>query len=98
MELSQLEFEIKDNTISLVNEAGEGIIINIPENLDEHLSEGLEILSQVILSELPDSIDFDHTHSWDWTSFAPHIPPAAAQDRAGEHHQGLGRSARSRPG
>ena len=75
VELSQLEFEIKDNTISLVNESGEGIIINIPENLDEHLSQGLEILSQVILSELPDSIDFDHGHGWDWSGFAPHKPP-----------------------
>ena len=72
MELSDLEFEIRDNTISLVNEAGEGIIINIPENLDEHLSEGLEILSEIILSELPDSIDFDHGHGWDWSGFAPH--------------------------
>jgi hypothetical protein len=70
-ELSELEFEIKDNTISLVNEAGEGIIINIPENLDERLSEGLEVLSKVILSELPDSIDFDDTGSWDWSGFAP---------------------------
>jgi hypothetical protein len=75
LELSRLEFEIKDNRISLVNEAGEGIIINIPENLDEHLSEGLEILSQVILSELPDSIDFDQSQGWDWSGFAPDIPP-----------------------
>ncbi|MCK9995687.1 MAG: hypothetical protein KAH56_05315 [Candidatus Krumholzibacteria bacterium] len=75
VELSNLEFEIKDNTISLVNEAGEGIIINIPENLDEHLSEGLEILSRIILSELPDSIDFDSGHGWDWSGFAPHAPP-----------------------
>ena len=72
VELSSLEFEIRDNTISLVNEAGEGIIINIPENLDEHLSEGLEILSRIILSELPDSIDFDQGHGWDWSGFAPH--------------------------
>lgn len=76
VELSELEFEIKDNTISLVNEAGEGIIINIPENLDERLSEGLELLSQIILSELPDSIDFDHGHGWDWSGFAPHTPAA----------------------
>jgi hypothetical protein len=75
VELSQLEFEIKDNTISLLNEAGEGIIINIPENLDEHLSEGLEILSQLILSELPDSIDFDHSRGWDWSGFTPQAPP-----------------------
>ena len=75
VELSQLEFEIKDNTISLVNEAGEGIIINIPENLDERLSEGLEILSKVILSELPDSIDFDHSQGWDWSGFMPHAQP-----------------------
>lgn len=75
VELSQLEFEIKNNTISLVNESGEGIIINIPENLDQHLSEGLEILTQVILSELPDSIDFDHSEGWDWSGFAPDVPP-----------------------
>jgi hypothetical protein len=75
IELSELEFEIRDNTISFVNESGEGIIINIPENLDEHLSEGLEILSQVILSELPDSIDFDQSRGWDWSGFAPHKPP-----------------------
>jgi hypothetical protein len=72
VELSNLEFEIRDNTISLVNEAGEGIIINFPENLDEHLSEGLEILSQIILAELPDSIDFDPGHGWDWSGFEPH--------------------------
>jgi hypothetical protein len=74
VELSDLEFEIKDNTISLVNEAGEGIIINIPEDLDEHLSEGLEILSQIILSELPDSMDFNHDTDWDWSGFAPAAP------------------------
>jgi len=74
-ELQKLEFEVKGNTISFVNEAGEGIVINIPENLDEHLSEGLEILSKVILSELPDSVEFDQNKSWDWSRFAPHAPP-----------------------
>ncbi len=77
LELSSLEFEIRDNTISLVNESGEGIIINIPENLDEHLSEGLEILSEIILAELPDSIDFDPGHDWDWSGFAAHKAPKA---------------------
>jgi len=74
-EISQLELEISDNTISLLNESGEGIIINIPENLDEHLSEGFHVLTQMILSELPDSIGFDGAQGWDWTDFIPE-PPA----------------------
>jgi hypothetical protein len=74
-EMSQLEFEISNNTISLVNEAGEGVVITIPENLDERLSEGFQMLSEVILSELPDSIDFDQNSGWDWSSFVPKAPP-----------------------
>jgi hypothetical protein len=73
-QLSRLEFEVSNNTISLVNELGEGVVITIPENLDDELSEGFQILSQVILSELPDSIDFDRTQSWDWSEFIPEAP------------------------
>ncbi len=50
-ELSRMEFEIKDNRISLVNESGEGIIINVPEDLDEQLSQGIEAITKIILSE-----------------------------------------------
>ncbi len=74
-EMSRMEFEIKDNRISLVNEAGEGIIINVPENMDEQVSEGIEALTRIILSEMPDSIDFDHSKKWDWSRFRPE-PPA----------------------
>ena len=56
-ELGQMDLEIVDNRISLLDERGEGIVINIPENLDEHLSEGLNVLSKIILSELPDSLE-----------------------------------------
>lgn len=58
-ELGQMDLEIVDNQISLLDEEGEGIIINIPENIDEQLSQGLNVLSQIILSELPDSVRFD---------------------------------------
>jgi len=76
-ELARMEFEIKDNRISLVNESGEGIVINIPENMDEHVSQGIEAITKIILSELPDSVDFDHTQSWDWSRFRPEPPPPA---------------------
>ncbi len=74
-ELSRMEFEIKDNRISLVNDAGEGIVINVPENLDEQVSEGFEAITKLILSEMPDSVDFDHSKKWDWSRFRPE-PPA----------------------
>ena len=74
-ELSRLEFEIKDNRISLVNEAGEGIVINVPQDLDKRVSEGIEAITKVILSELPDSVDFDHSKKWDWNRFRPEPPP-----------------------
>jgi hypothetical protein len=76
-EMSRMEFEIKDNRISLVNEAGEGIVINVPEDLDAQVSEGIEAITKVILSELPDSIDFDHSKKWDWNRFQPKAPPPA---------------------
>jgi len=75
-ELSRMEFEIKDNQISLVNEAGEGIVINVPEDLDEQVSQGIEAITRIILSELPDSIDFDHSKKWDWNRFRPEPPPS----------------------
>jgi hypothetical protein len=74
-EASRLEFEVRDNTISLLNESGEGIVINIPENLDEQLSEGFQVLSEMILNELPDSVDFDAGQGWDWSNFIPEPPP-----------------------
>lgn len=77
-ELSRLEFEIKDNRISLVDESGEGIVINVPEDLDEHVSEGIEALSRIILSELPDSASFDAARKWDWHRLRPE-PPAPAR-------------------
>ncbi len=64
-ELGRLDLQIKNNQISLLNESGEGIVINIPENLDSHISEGLNAVSKIILSELPDSLHVDR--NWNWT-------------------------------
>lgn len=72
-ELRQLEFEVKDNRISLVDGAGDGIVINVPENLDERVSRGLEALSEAILKELPDSSGGGHRLSW--SSFLPITEP-----------------------
>lgn len=75
-ELSRLDLKIHDNHISLLNEAGEGIVINIPENLDKNISEGLNAITQLILSELPDSISFDSHKTWNWSGFTtPPAPP-----------------------
>ncbi|MBK7771006.1 MAG: hypothetical protein IPI48_10960 [bacterium] len=52
-ELRKLEFEVKDNRISLVDGAGDGIVIAIPENLDERVSQGLEALTPAILGNCP---------------------------------------------
>ncbi|MFT5232259.1 MAG: hypothetical protein ACI9UQ_000278 [Candidatus Krumholzibacteriia bacterium] len=76
-ELAELEFEIKDNRLSLVNEEGEGIVINLPEDLDEQMSQGIQAITQLILAET-DSIDFDHAKDWDWNRFRPK-PPEAPQ-------------------
>ena len=72
-ELGQLDLEISENRITLLDAEGEGIIINIPENLDEQLSQGLNVLSQLILSELPDSVQFDKDfgEGWQGISFNP---------------------------
>ena len=66
-ELSDLEFQIEDNTISLLDESGAGIIIRIPEDLDEQLSKGLEAVTEMVLREFPDSLNFGgQEHRWVW--------------------------------
>ena len=76
-ELSRLDLAIEDNRISLTDEAGEGIIINIPENLDEHLGLGLKTISRAILSQLPDTLGLGDEDSWDWRStFEAPSPPS----------------------
>jgi len=73
-QVSELEFQIEGNRISLINDAGEGIVINIPENLDEQLSQGFHVLSEMILKDLPDSVDLESTHRWNWSNFIPEAP------------------------
>ncbi len=65
-ELGRMELEIADNRISLLDDAGEGIVIDIPENLDEQLSQGFELLQQIILSEMPESQRDNIRRSWSW--------------------------------
>ncbi len=64
-QIGRMDLEIKDNRISLLDDQGEGIVINIPENLDEHISQGLNTLSRIILSELPDSAG-SRGGDWNW--------------------------------
>jgi hypothetical protein len=65
-ELSNMELEIINNRISLLDDQGEGIVIDIPENLDEQLSQGFELLQKIILSELPESQNEEIRNSWSW--------------------------------
>lgn len=74
-EISEHELEIRDNTISFLNESGEGFVFNIPENIDEHLSEGLHVITEMLLNDAGDSVDFDTGQGWDWTNFIPEAPP-----------------------
>ena len=67
-ELGEMELEIVNNRISLLDEQGEGIVINIPENLDEQLSKGFEILQEIILSDMPESQSEKIRQSWSWGS------------------------------
>lgn len=79
-ELGQLEFNVKDNHISLVDGAGDGIVIAIPENLDERVSQGLEALTQALLKEMPDSSGTDSERRLSWSSFFP-MPEAPEPPR-----------------
>jgi len=75
-ELSKLEFNVKDNHISLVDGAGDGIVIAIPENLDERVSQGLEALTQALLKEMPDSSGTGTSgRRLSWSSFIPVSKP-----------------------
>ena len=74
-ELSRMEFQVKDNTISLLDDAGEGIVITIPDNLDEQLSQGFHALSEIILSELPDTVRVDAQRHLTWLGQRPPRPP-----------------------
>lgn len=78
-ELGRMEFEVRDNTISLLDEAGEGIVITIPENLDEQLSEGFHALSEIILSELPDTVRMDAQRHLTWLGKKPPKAPGSAR-------------------
>jgi len=74
-ELGRMELEIQDNTIRLVDERGDGIIIRIPENLDETLSEGLQAVTRMVLENLPDTLSVpDESRTWSWSRFGVPAP------------------------
>jgi hypothetical protein len=57
-ELSELDLDIDDQTISLRDRDGGGIEINIPEDLGEQISKGISSITQVILDDLPDTLSW----------------------------------------
>lgn len=65
-QLSKMELEVANNRISLLDEKGDGIVIDIPENLDQQISQGFDVLQKAILSEFPDAPEGVKRHSWTW--------------------------------
>lgn len=61
-ELSDLDLNIDDQTISLRDADGEGIEIRIPEDLGEQISRGISSITTAILNELPDTLSFRPGH------------------------------------
>ncbi len=74
-ELGEMELEIVNNRISLLDDDGEGIVIDIPENLDEQLSQGFEILQQIILNDMPEEQSEKIQQSWSWGLGKPAAEP-----------------------
>ncbi len=56
-ELGELQLELDDNSIQLTGPDGD-FTIDIPEDLGARISEGLSAITQEILDDLPDSLDF----------------------------------------
>jgi hypothetical protein len=75
-ELSHLEFEISDNMISLLDESGEGIVINIPEDMDDHVKEGIESITRIVLAQLPDTVGVEPGINWNWHGGHEEAPSA----------------------
>ncbi len=65
-ELGEMELEISNNRISFLDPTGEGIVIDVPENLDEQISQGFQILQEVILQDMPDDTRREVRRSWNW--------------------------------
>ncbi len=78
-ELSELDLDIDDQTITLRDKDGGGIEINIPEDLGEQISRGISSITQVILSELPDTLSWSTGHR-EWQQFLQvETPPAPSR-------------------
>jgi hypothetical protein len=75
-ELSDLDLDIEDQTISLRDRDGGGVQINIPEDLGEQISKGISSLTEVILNELPDTISWSgEAEAWPEVFKAPERRP-----------------------
>lgn len=74
-ELNELQVEVRDNTIFFSNPSGD-LRISIPENLGDRFSESINAITATILSEIPDSVDFQREirrfqeagDSWSWST------------------------------
>ncbi len=74
-ELAELDLDIDDQTISLRDKDGGGIEINIPDDLGDQISKGISSITQVILSELPDTLSLSRAaEKWQHVINVPPTP------------------------
>jgi len=58
--IQDLKFELDDSSIQLTGPDGQGLQIEIPEDLGERISAGLSSITATILADLPDTLDFEN--------------------------------------
>jgi len=65
-ELGEMELQISNNRISFLDRTGEGIVIDVPQNLDKQISQGFQLLQEVILKDMPEETRQEVRRSWSW--------------------------------
>lgn len=81
-ELSRLELQVEDNTISLRDAAGGRVRVNVPADLGEKISTGLAEITAALLHEIPDTIRLDSSTRADGRHRVIQLPVWAPQPPA----------------
>ena len=58
-QLSALELEVDEGQISLSDGRGGRVVVDIPEDFSEQISQGIEGITRVLLDEMPDTLRID---------------------------------------
>jgi len=79
-QLSQMQVEVEEGRVSLRDGRGGQVVLDLPPDLGERLSEGLSSISKVVLDELPDTVRIGEDRSgftWSWGDKGLNIVPVA---------------------